>query len=127
MYYGTRGRLEYDFAVGAAGDVAQIRLKFAGADPMIADNGDLVLSQNSDSDRAVRFQRPVVYQDIDRSEALVQPAARELQFAIHCGLRCLQKFCGFFCRRVEKESQLDHARFSRIDLLQFIQRPIDIE
>ena len=32
LYYGTQGRLEYDFAVAAGANAAPIRLAFAGAD-----------------------------------------------------------------------------------------------
>lgn len=66
LYYGTEGRLEYDFVVAPNGDPRHIRLSFEGTKPTIAANGDLVLEQpGSDAAHAVRLQKPVVYQDID--------------------------------------------------------------
>jgi hypothetical protein len=66
VYYGTNGRLEYDFVVAPAADPKQIRLSFSGAMPKIPTSGDLVLQQNgADPSAAVRLLKPVVYQDIN--------------------------------------------------------------
>jgi hypothetical protein len=66
VYYGTNGRLEYDFVISPAADPNQIRLSFSGATPKISTNGDLVLQQNgADPSAAVRLLKPVVYQDIN--------------------------------------------------------------
>ena len=57
VYHGTRGQLEYDFVLAPKADPSKIRLKFAGAQPIVDDaSGDLVLSPT------VRFRKPVVYQ-----------------------------------------------------------------
>jgi hypothetical protein len=69
LYYGTDGRLEYDFVVAPHADPRQIRLGFEGAEPAIAANGDLLLRQpgarhGAAAGHAVRLQKPVIYQDI---------------------------------------------------------------
>jgi hypothetical protein len=61
VYYGTQGRLEYDFLVAPNTDPSTIRLSFDGAQPRLASNGDLVLTVNG-SKEEVRFDKPVVYQ-----------------------------------------------------------------
>src|SRR5580700_3223916 len=54
VYYGTQGQLEYDFVLAPHADPSKIRLKFAGATPVIDAMGDLVLSPGD-----VRFHKPV--------------------------------------------------------------------
>jgi hypothetical protein len=72
-YYGTDGRLEYDFVVAPQADPRQIQLGFEGATPAIAADGNLVLQQRgSDAKHAVHLQKPVVYQDIDGRHVPVQ-------------------------------------------------------
>ena len=60
LYYGTEGRLEYDFVVSRGADPGAIRLEFEGAVPVIDKQGDLVLKLGQDE---VRFRKPVVYQE----------------------------------------------------------------
>jgi hypothetical protein len=60
MYYGTQGRLEYDFAVAPGASAAPIRLAFAGADAVRVDaQGNLEVSDNG---HEVVFEHPVAYQ-----------------------------------------------------------------
>ncbi len=63
VYYGTQGQLEYDFVLAPGADLSQIRMKFAGATPVVDASGDLVLplgGRNGASD--IRLHRPVLYQ-----------------------------------------------------------------
>jgi uncharacterized protein (TIGR03437 family) len=67
IYYGTQGRLEYDFVVAPGAGLSQIRMKFAGATPVVDASGDLVLplaGKGGQSD--IRFHRPVLYQLTNR-------------------------------------------------------------
>jgi uncharacterized protein (TIGR03437 family) len=64
VYYGTQGQLEYDFVLAPKADPTKIRLKFAGATPVVEWSGDLILSLTAES-APVRFHKPVVYQEID--------------------------------------------------------------
>jgi Beta-propeller repeat len=58
VYHGTQGQLEYDFVVAPQADPSKIRLRFEGATPIVdGASGDLVLSP------AVRFRKPVLYQE----------------------------------------------------------------
>jgi beta-lactam-binding protein with PASTA domain len=59
-YYGHRGELEYDFVVSPGADASAIRLRFDGAKPTLAANGDLVLPVEGGPE--VRFDKPVIYQ-----------------------------------------------------------------
>jgi photosystem II stability/assembly factor-like uncharacterized protein len=60
-FYGSQGRLEYDFIVAPGADPRSIRLRFAGAGAIRLDrNGDLVLKTAVGE---VRQQKPVVYQE----------------------------------------------------------------
>ncbi len=61
-YYGNQERLEYDFLLAAGADASQLRLRFHGTDDVRLDaHGDLVLGV-AGSEREVRFQAPVSYQ-----------------------------------------------------------------
>jgi hypothetical protein len=60
VYYGHRGELEYDFVVAPGADASAIKLRFDGAKPALAVNGDLVLPVEGGPE--VRFNKPVVYQ-----------------------------------------------------------------
>jgi uncharacterized protein (TIGR03437 family) len=62
IYYGTQGRLEYDFVLAPRADPSQIRLKFRGAKPVVDASGDLVLSLGQGD---IRFHKPVLYQQAD--------------------------------------------------------------
>jgi beta-lactam-binding protein with PASTA domain len=60
MYYGTQGRLEYDFAVAPGASAAPIRLAFAGAETVRLDaRGNLKVRGNG---HELVFERPVAYQ-----------------------------------------------------------------
>jgi hypothetical protein len=72
-YYGHQGQLEYDFIVAPGADPAAIRVRFDGAMPKLAGNGDLVLPVNGTE---VRFHQPVVYQMVDGKRHLVDGAFR---------------------------------------------------
>jgi uncharacterized repeat protein (TIGR01451 family) len=60
VYYGNRGRLEYDFEVAPGSDPKLVALKFQGPRNLRIDaNGDLVLAVGGSD---VRLQAPQVYQ-----------------------------------------------------------------
>ena len=60
VFYGNRGRLEYDFRVAPGADVSRVRLKFGGADGVrLGADGALVLRTRAGE---VRQPRPAVYQ-----------------------------------------------------------------
>ena len=69
-YYGHRGELEYDFVVASGADASAIRLRFDGAKPALAANGDLVLPVEGGPE--VRFNKPVVYQMKDGARQPVE-------------------------------------------------------
>ena len=58
VYYGSEGRLEYDFIVQPGANPALIRMQFSAASlPKLAANGDLELGE-------IRQHKPVAYQQI---------------------------------------------------------------
>ena len=60
MYYGTQGKLEYDFAVAPGAAPETIRLNFEGAQGVrVDDQGNLRIRTR---DREISFQRPIAYQ-----------------------------------------------------------------
>ena len=62
VYYGSQGRLEYDFIVGPGANPRTIRLSFRGVDSIRLDGqGDLILSA---AGHEFRQHRPVLYQEI---------------------------------------------------------------
>src|SRR2546425_25092 len=62
-YYGNQRKLEYDFIVAPGADPGSITMVVEGAErPSLNGQGDLVLAIE---DREVRFQKPVVYQEVD--------------------------------------------------------------
>ncbi|MBA3915006.1 MAG: SBBP repeat-containing protein, partial [Acidobacteriales bacterium] len=65
VYYGKQGQLEYDFEVAPGADPRQISVALQSSSaPVLASNGDLVLTSESGK---VRLQAPQVYQkDGDR-------------------------------------------------------------
>ncbi len=69
VYYGTQGRLEYDFDVAPGIDPSIIQLTFQGArDVRIDAQGELVAHTPSGD---VRLRKPVAYQEIAGSKRLV--------------------------------------------------------
>lgn len=62
IYYGTQGKLEYDFDIAPGADPSAIQLAFHGAtQPQIDAQGELVLSSPSGE---VRLRKPVAYQEV---------------------------------------------------------------
>ena len=69
VYYGNRGRLEYDFEVAPGSDPKLVALKFQGPRNLRIDaNGDLVLAVGHGD---VRLQTPRVYQKFGAEERKV--------------------------------------------------------
>ena len=68
VYYGKRGRLEYDFVVAPNANTAQIRLRFSGAGVRLNAGGDLVLSTGNGT---LIFNKPRIYQSIEGNPAPV--------------------------------------------------------
>jgi uncharacterized repeat protein (TIGR01451 family) len=68
VYYGSEGQLEYDFVVAPGGDPGRIALSFAGPQPKVDTNGDLLLSMSGGD---VRFRKPVMYQNVAGRKHLV--------------------------------------------------------
>ena len=63
VYYGNQRKLEYDFIVAPGADPGSITMAVEGAErPSLDGQGDLVLAIE---DKEVRFQKPVVYQEVD--------------------------------------------------------------
>ena len=60
VFYGSQGRLEYDFKVAAGADPSQAELQFDGATKLELSGGDLIL-KGTGAD--VRLQAPRVYQN----------------------------------------------------------------
>ena len=84
-YYGHQGQLEYDFIVAPGADASTIRVRFDGARPQLAANGDLVLGVNGNE---VRFHQPVVYQIVDGQRHPVEGAfqmAKNGDVSFHLG------------------------------------------
>lgn len=70
VFYGSRGRLEYDFEVAPGGDARRVGLGFQGSkDVSIDDNGDVVLAFASGD---VRLQAPHFYQKVGLEERPVK-------------------------------------------------------
>ncbi len=69
VYYGNRGRLEYDFEVEPGSDPTQVALRFRGSDSAhglkIDSHGDLVLAAGGSD---LRLQAPRVYQKVGAEE-----------------------------------------------------------
>ena len=62
LFYGNRGRLEYDFRVAPGADPSQAELEFDSAKQLVLADGDLVVKAESGS---VRLESPSVYQEIN--------------------------------------------------------------
>lgn len=70
-YYGNGHRLEYDFVVHPGADLNDIRIAFPGAAGISIDAaGDLVLRLH-DTERSIRFEAPLTYQEIDGVRTIV--------------------------------------------------------
>ncbi len=68
VYYGTAGKLEYDFEVAPRADAGRIGIDFAGARDLRVDReGNLGVRTG---DRQITFQMPVAYQIGDAGERL---------------------------------------------------------
>ena len=79
VWYGSQGRLEFDFVVSPGADPQQIQIAYEGADSMaIAANGDLVLQTALGE---IRSRKPRVYQEIDGR--LAEVAARYVIIGQH--------------------------------------------
>ena len=74
LYHGERGQLEYDFIVAPNAQPSRIALKFTGAAPTIAANGDLLLTVPNES--TVHFDKPIVYQLVDGERRLIDSSYR---------------------------------------------------
>jgi uncharacterized repeat protein (TIGR01451 family) len=67
VFYGSQGRMEYDFKVAPGADPSQAELKFEGASTLELQDGDLILT-GADAG-GLRLQAPKVYQrDGDRRQ-----------------------------------------------------------
>src|SRR5215207_125966 len=63
VYYGSEGRLEYDFLVAPGADARRISLRFDGArSTRVEENGDLLIKTSGGD---VRQQKPRAFQDVD--------------------------------------------------------------
>ena len=72
VYYGNPRQLEHDFVVAPGTDPAAIALEIEGAgQPSIDAKGDLVLANPRG---AVRFQKPVIYQEVNGRRQMVAGA-----------------------------------------------------
>jgi hypothetical protein len=66
VYYGNKGRLEYDFEVSPGADPKQVALRFQGPEKIeLNASGDLVLATNGGD---VRLHAPRVYQKIGEEQ-----------------------------------------------------------
>ncbi len=61
VFYGSQGRLEYDFKVAPGANASQAELQFDGATKLELSHGDLILKG---TDASVRLQAPRVYQSV---------------------------------------------------------------
>jgi len=78
VYYGNQRQLEYDFLVAPQADPASIRLQFAPANKLSLDaRGNLQIQGNH---RTIAFQKPRVYQHLDRGD---QSIAGQFQLLAH--------------------------------------------
>jgi hypothetical protein len=61
VFYGSQGRLEYDFKVAPGADPSRAELQFDGASKLQLTGGELILQGTGDS---VRFEAPQLYQTV---------------------------------------------------------------
>jgi hypothetical protein len=84
IYYGTQGKLEYDFAVAPGAAPQTIGLNFEGARGLrVDDQGDLRIRTR---DREIAFRRPVAYQ-VDAQGQRAPVAAAIVCMATRCDSR----------------------------------------
>jgi uncharacterized repeat protein (TIGR01451 family) len=69
VFYGSQGRLEYDFKVAAGADPLQAEMQFDGASKLDLDGGDLIL-RGTGAD--VRLQAPHIYQTVAGAQQAVE-------------------------------------------------------
>jgi uncharacterized repeat protein (TIGR01451 family) len=69
VFYGNRGRLEYDFQVAPGADPAKAQLEFDGAKRLELKDGALVIKGEGGD---ARLEAPRVYQEIDGREQAVE-------------------------------------------------------
>ncbi len=60
IYHGNQHDLEYDLAIHPGANVNSLRLRFEGSQPVLADNGDIVLKTSAGE---VRQHKPRVWQE----------------------------------------------------------------
>ncbi len=71
VYYGMRGRLEYDFVVAPGADPRAICLNFTGARSIKLDKktGDLLVKMGGEY---IRFHKPIIYQtQVERDKVII--------------------------------------------------------
>lgn len=84
-YYGSQGRLEYDFVVRPGADPNVIALRFAGAEDLnLTSHGDLLLRLDAGE---LRLQKPRIYQELDGARrdvrgAYLRKGARAIGFEL---------------------------------------------
>jgi hypothetical protein len=77
IYYGTQGKLEYDFAVAPGAAPKSIDLSFEGAQGLrLDDQGDLRIRTQ---DREIAFRRPLAYQVNEQGQRVPVTASYRLQ------------------------------------------------
>ena len=70
IYYGNRGKLEFDFVIAPGANIDAITLAFEGADQIeTSEEGDLVLYAGTEE---VRLHKPIIYQDDGGEKKLVE-------------------------------------------------------
>src|SRR5258708_8560008 len=69
VYHGSRRELEYDLVIHPGADVNALRLRFEGSQPVLADNGDIVLKTSTGE---VRQHKPRVWQEANGHRAEVE-------------------------------------------------------
>jgi uncharacterized protein (TIGR03437 family) len=79
VFYGSAGRLEYDFLVAPGADPRRIRIEFEGADRIRAEDGDLVARTAAVE---LRQRAPVIYQDTTRVRGGYVLRGRQVAFAL---------------------------------------------
>lgn len=85
VYYGNQQELEYDFVVAPGADPDRIRLEFVGASAVeLEDSGDLRVTLGPD---AVRWRRPIAWQERAGRERDPVPAAYHLEGGNRVGFR----------------------------------------